>query len=64
MVGTCKECKTNKHCIKVKLYLKQSNIFDNSNINCSHLNYGGLHLNREGSVLLQNNIANILKSKD
>ena len=37
---------------------------DNSNINCSHLNYRGLHLNRDGSTLLQNNIANILKSKD
>ena len=37
---------------------------DNSNINRSHLNYRGLHLNREGSVLLQNNITNILKSKD
>ena len=37
---------------------------DNSNIDCSHLNYRGLHLNRDGSALLQNNIANILKAKD
>ena len=37
---------------------------DNSNIDCSHLNYKGLHLNRDGSALLQNNIANILKAKD
>ncbi len=37
---------------------------DNSNINCSHLNYRGLHLNRDGSALLQNNISNILKSND
>ena len=37
---------------------------DNNNINCTHLNYRGLHLNRDGSALLQNNIANILKSKD
>ena len=37
---------------------------DNSDINRSHLNYRGLHLNREGSVQLQNIITNILKSKD
>ena len=37
---------------------------DNSNIDRSHLNYRGLHLNRDGSALLQNNIANILKAKD
>ena len=37
---------------------------DNKNINCTHLNYRGLHLNRDGSALPQNNIANILKSKD
>ena len=36
---------------------------DNSNINRSHLNYRGLHLNRE-IFLLQNNITNIFKSKD
>ena len=39
-------------------------LLDNNNINCTHLNYRGLHLNRDGSALLQNNIANILKSKD
>lgn len=37
---------------------------DNSNINRSHLNYRGLHLNHEGSALLQDNFKNILKSQD
>ncbi len=35
---------------------------DNSNIDRSLLNYRGLHLNRDGSKLLQDNIANILTS--
>ena len=43
--------------------VKQTNILDNSNIKCSHLSYRGLHLNRDGSARLQNNIANILKPK-
>ena len=28
-------------------------LLDNNNINCTHLNYRGLHLNRDGSALLQ-----------
>ena len=46
------------------LIRNQLGFLDNSNIDCSHLNYRGLHLNRDGSALLQNNIANILKAKD
>mgnify|MGYP002803813395 FL=1 len=37
---------------------------DNSNINRLHLNHRGLHLNREGSAMLQKNMANILKTKN
>lgn len=35
---------------------------DNGNIDRSFLNYRGLHLNHDGSKLLQENIANILTS--
>ena len=41
---------------------KNWSFLDNSNIDRSLLNYRGLHLNRDGSKLLQDNIANILTS--
>ncbi len=52
------------HILKSNCLSNNLVFLDNSNINCSHLNYRGLHLNRDGSALLQNNISNILKSND
>ena len=55
--------------IKVSRLLKDSiggkiGIIDNTNLNESHLNGSGLHLNRRGSVALTRNIINCIKSLD
>ena len=60
----CKYQRTTRKTPVLSILLILSNSNNNSNIDCSHLNYRGLHLNRDGSALLQNNIANILKAKD
>ena len=48
--------------LKSKCASKNWLFLDNSNIDRSFLNYRGLHLNHNGSKLLQENIANILTS--
>ena len=48
--------------MKSKCTSKNWLFLDNSNIDRSFLNYRGLHLNHNGSKLLQENIANILTS--
>ena len=50
--------------LKLKCAENNWSFIDNSNINCLHLNRRGLHLNHEGTALLQANIGNILKSQD
>ena len=59
-----KKVKQTNILLKSNCIINDIALLDNHNINCTHLNYRGLHLNRDGSALLQNNIANILKSKD
>lgn len=57
-----KKVKDTNKLLKLNCDRKHYMFLDNANINRTHLNQRGLHLNHEGSARLQRNIASTLKS--
>ena len=50
--------------LKIKTLPDQCSFIDNSNINISHLNRSGLHLNKRGSAALALNFINFIRNLD
>ena len=66
---TVRKDRLSEKAIEINRLLKDSiggkiGIIDNTNLNESHLNGSGLHLNRRGSVALARNMINCIKSLD